>query len=112
MTVYQDVVNIAAVFCLPIAPQVYTGVADSYMVIDVNVGDVVAGDDEPVYAYYQVTLSLYTPIRADTVELCKQLQTAIYNAGFSFPALDPGIISLDGARKCQTLTFGRWDEWQ
>lgn len=112
MTIYERVLSAVKPFDLPVSPQAYTGTASSYMVVDVQATDTLDGDDEPVFAFYQATLSLYSPIRADTVGLCTALQQAVYAAGFSFPTLTPGGVSLDGSRKCQVLSFGRWDDWQ
>lgn len=112
MTVYQRLLEAIADFDMPKAPQSYLGDAARYMVIDAHATDTVDGDDVPVYALYQMSLSLYTPIREDTVALCAALQQAIYAAGFTFPTVTPGGVTLDGARKCQILAFGRWDDWQ
>lgn len=111
MSIYEDLVNLLEPFRLPVAPQVYTGTAAAYIVIDAQITSSLAGDDAPVFGYEQATLSLYTPTRMDTVQLCADLQHVIYDAGFTFPVLSPGGTSMDGARKCQVLTFGRWAEW-
>lgn len=112
MTVYERTLSAVSQFGIPAAPQVYTGASDQYFSIDVQVTETIDGDDSPEYAYYQVTLSLFTPLRMDTVSLCMDVQQAIFDAGFSFPTVTPGGTALDGARKCQIFTFGRWDDWQ
>lgn len=112
MTVYERVLAATKPFGLPTVPQAYGGNADTYLTVDSQIPETVDGDDAPVFAYYQVTISLYSPVRKDTVGLCEALQQAIYGAGFSFPVVTPGGLSLDGARKCQILSFGRWDDWQ
>lgn len=111
MTINERVIAAVEQFNLPVSPQVYTGDAAWYFVFDITIGDTVDGDNEPYFVYYQVSLSLFSPARADTVELCEATQQAIVDAGFTFPSLSPGTISLDGARKEQVLTFGRWEEW-
>lgn len=112
MTIYERLRNAIARFGLPSAPQNYTGPADAYCVYDSQVTSTLAGNDAPEWALYHVTLTVYTPVRMDTVALCNAMQTAIFEAGFSYPTLTPGSTTLDGARKAQILTFERWDDWQ
>lgn len=112
MTINERVISAVEKFKLPVAPQVYTGDAACYFVFDITIGDTVDGDNEPYFVYYQVSLSLFSPARADTVEICEATQQAIVDAGFTFPSLSPGTVSLDGARKEQVFTFGRWEMWQ
>lgn len=96
MSVIGKIDRILETVCDEVARDVYEGTSDTYIVYNVAAEDPACyQDDAPTDNIIYFQIHLYMPKDDDYTLLQKELKTAVFNGGFSYPRVALNTVEKD-----------------
>ena len=96
MSVIGKIDRILETVCDEVARDVYEGTSDTYIVYNVAAEDPTGyQDDAPADNIIYFQIHLYMPKDDDYTLLQKELKTAVFNGGFSYPRVALNTVEKD-----------------
>lgn len=99
MSVNAKIKNALAVFGIPTYADFYGGDASEYFTF--NYADdraVDFGDDRPLHAVAFMQIHYICPMEKDYISIKKRIRKALFDTGFTYPAVTDATIPADGIR--------------
>lgn len=85
MSVESKLIAALASTGLPVALDLYTGTATTYIVFDYHSIPIWHQDDEPEYEQVWITVNLHAPATTNLTARIAQIKAALFAAGYSYP---------------------------
>lgn len=85
MSVESTLVTTLAATSLPVALDVYTGTASTYLTFNYDTVPIWHRDDGPEYERYLIQVHLFAPAKTNLTVLKKQIKDLLFAAGYTYP---------------------------